>query len=278
MIPWALQSSVYFDSRTERLVTMGRLTPEQKKFYKDNGYILLKNLISEEELSRVIDEYDKLFKRKNLEQMENSWVGKNEDNRKSDSPYTVKGVHNLQHHHAVFGKLLYNDEILDALEDVMETENIMLHHTKAHFKPPEKGASYPMHQKDSMVAVFIHLDPATPENGGLLVYPGSHKLGPLEDVGKLQGNFHFVDQKKFPIEKATPVIADRGDVVIFSYFLVHGSTPNLSDKPRRMFLAQFASADDRPIGEQRPQPGYGWLLRGANFAKDAATSKQFDYN
>lgn len=68
---------------------MGRLTPEQKKFYKDNGYILLKNLISEKELSRVIDEYDKLFKRKNQETMENSWVGKNEDNRKSDSPYTV---------------------------------------------------------------------------------------------------------------------------------------------------------------------------------------------
>lgn len=71
---------------------MGRLTPEQKQFYKDNGFILLKNLISEKELSRVIDEYDKLFKRKNQETMENSWVGKNEDNRKSDSPYTVRCV------------------------------------------------------------------------------------------------------------------------------------------------------------------------------------------
>lgn len=28
----------------------------------------------------------------------------------------------------------------------METKNIILHHTKAHYKPPEKGAAYPMHQ------------------------------------------------------------------------------------------------------------------------------------
>lgn len=83
-------------------------------------------------------------------------------------------------------------------------------------------------------------------------------------------------QKKWPYEKATPVIAERGDVVIFSYLLVHGSTPNLSDRPRRMFLAQFAAADDKPIGDQRQQPGYGWVLRGANLDKDAATSKQFD--
>ncbi|XP_075976791.1 putative alpha-ketoglutarate-dependent hypophosphite dioxygenase [Anticarsia gemmatalis] len=263
---------------------MVRLTEEQKQFYKDNGYILLKNLISEEELSRVIDKYDKLFKRKNQDTMENSWVGDNKNNRKTDNPRTVKGVHNLQHHHAVFGKLLYNDNILDALEDVMETENIMLHHTKAHFKPPEKGAAYPMHQdypyfpyeKDSMVAVFIHLDAANPENGGLFVYPGSHKLGPLEDIGAKESNFHYVDQKRFPLEKATPVIADRGDIVIFSYLLVHGSSVNNSDRPRRMFLAQFHAADDKPIGDQRQQPGYGWMLRGANFEKDAAISKQYE--
>lgn len=48
-----------------------------------------------------------------------------------------------------------------------------------------------------MVALFIHLDAANPQNGGLFVYPGSHKLGPLEDVGKLEGNFHYVDQVIF---------------------------------------------------------------------------------
>ena len=70
----------------------------------------------------------------------------------------------------------------------MESENIVLHHTKAHLKPPEQGAPFPMHQdyhyfpyKDhSMVAIFIHLDDTSPENGGLAIFPGSHKQGPLQ--------------------------------------------------------------------------------------------------
>ncbi|XP_068619217.1 probable alpha-ketoglutarate-dependent hypophosphite dioxygenase [Battus philenor] len=262
---------------------MGRLTAEEKKFYKENGYIILKNIIPEDELAKIIEEYDKLFKRKNQAKLETSWVGSDENFRQTDSPYTVKGIHNLQFHHAVFGRVLYNDSLLDALEDIMGTENIMLHHTKAQFKPPEKGASYPMHQdyqyfpyqKDSLVAAFIHLDDTTPENGGLFVYPGSHKLGPLEDVGARETvQFHYVDQSKFPIEKATPVIAKRGDIVVFSYLLVHGSTPNSSSRPRRMMLAQLADAHDQPLGEEKAQPGRGWLLRGVNLDRDATLAKR----
>ncbi|XP_045777079.1 phytanoyl-CoA dioxygenase, peroxisomal-like [Maniola jurtina] len=262
---------------------MVRLTKEQIQFYKDNGYIHLKKLIKGRELQRVSEEYDNLFRRKNAEKTESSWVGSDDTFRESDSPYTVKGIHNLQMHHAVFGKLLYNADLLDAVQDVMGTENIMLHHTKAHLKPPEKGASYPMHQdypyfpyeKDSMVAAFIHLDEATPENGGLFVYPGSHKLGPLEDFGPKEGShFHYVDQKKFPIEGATPVIAEAGDVVIFSYLLVHGSSANSSARPRRMFLAQLADAHDRPKGGERSQPGRGWMLRGVNLHRDATVANR----
>ncbi|KAM3955877.1 phytanoyl-CoA dioxygenase, peroxisomal [Aphomia sociella] len=265
---------------------MVRLTEEQKQFYKDNGYLVLKNLIPEDELNTLSREYDELFYRKNQQKMESSWVGSDANDRKSDSPYTVKGIHNLQYHSAVFGKILYNKELLDALEDVMETKNIILHHTKAHLKPPENGAAYPMHQdyqyfpyeKDSMVAAFIHFDAANPENGGLFVYPGSHKLGPQDDVGarETQNNFHYVDQSKFPLERATPVIAERGDIVIFSYLLIHGSSLNTSTRTRRMLLVQVASADDVPIGSVHLSPGLGWVLRGVNVNKDASISTRFE--
>ncbi len=38
--------------------------------------------------------------------------------------------------------------------------------------------------------------------------------------------FHYVDQDLFPLPSATPVKAKKGDVVIFSYLLVHGSYVN----------------------------------------------------
>ncbi|VVC86490.1 phytanoyl-CoA dioxygenase, peroxisomal-like [Leptidea sinapis] len=262
---------------------MGRLTAEQLKFYKDNGYIVLKKLIKGKELERLSEEYDNLFRRKNEAKTESSWVGSDESHRESDSPYTVKGIHNLQYHHAVFGRYLYNDDLLDAVEDIIGTPNIALHHTKAHYKPPEKGASYPMHQdypyfpyeKDSMTAVVLFLDDADVENGTLFVWPGSHKLGPLEDFGPKEGsNFHYVDQKKFPIERATPVLLEAGDVVVFSYLTLHGSSPNVSRRPRRMFLAQLYDAHDRPAGGERGQPGRGWLLRGVNEDRDATVANR----
>jgi len=36
-----------------------------------------------------------------------------------------------------------------------------------------------------MIAIFINLDDSNPDNGGLAVFPGSHKLGPQEDTSKI---------------------------------------------------------------------------------------------
>ncbi|XP_077300649.1 putative alpha-ketoglutarate-dependent hypophosphite dioxygenase [Arctopsyche grandis] len=168
---------------------MPYLKPEEIKFYKDNGFIKLNNIFSEAEMDEMCKEYNFIFETKNNEGMESSWAGDEMKKQANFINYSVKSIHNLQFHSSVFSKSLMNEKLLNALEDVMNTKNILLHHTKAHFKPPENGAPYLMHQDyhyfpfrdHSMVAVFIHLDDTTPENGGLAVYPGSHKLGPQVD-------------------------------------------------------------------------------------------------
>lgn len=257
-------------------------TEEQKKFYKDNGYIVIKNVLTKEQLDEISTEYDKLFASKDQQKLEYAWLGKKHD-RTHEGDSTVKGIHNLQNHNAVFNKYIFNENLIDALEGCIGTKDIILHHTKAHIKPPEKGAAYPMHQdyhyfpykKDTLVAAFLHLDAAGPENGGLCVYPGSHNLGPQEDVGIKVSDFRYVDQAKFPLSGATPIIAEKGDVVIFSYLLVHGSPPNTSTRTRRMLLMQAGAADDTPINELPQQPGYGWLLRGVNVDTPATLEARF---
>ena len=49
-------------------------------------------------------------------------------------------------------------------------------------------------------------------------------------------------QTKFPLEAASPLEAGRGQVLIFSYLLVHGSYANLSERARRMLLIQVGRA------------------------------------
>ncbi|KAI5646338.1 phytanoyl-CoA dioxygenase (PhyH) domain-containing protein [Phthorimaea operculella] len=266
---------------------MVRLTKEQKQFWKDNGFIKLKNIFTKEEMKTISEEYDRLFRLKNNPGMEAAWEGKEMKEAAKEKDYSVHSVHNLQFHSAIFAHALHNTNLLEALEDIMGTPNICLHHTKAHSKPPGKGAPYLMHQdyhyfpykKHSMVAAFLCVDPASPENGGLCVYPGSHKLGPLEDVGPKGDNidhvFHYQDPKKYPLEGATPIVCDAGDIVVFSYLLLHGSYMNLSDRPRRMFLIQLMSADDEPVEDTHKSPGQGWVLWGRNDHRKAHMSERF---
>lgn len=200
--------------------------------------------------------------------------------------YQVKSIHNLQMHSDVFTRAIMHPNLLDALEDIMDTKDILLHHTKAHVKPPEKGAPYLMHQdyhyfphkKHTMLAVFLHLDDTTPENGGLAVYPGSHKLGPLEDHGLTDEkgeSYHYADPKEYPLSKAVPVFAKRGEIIVFSYLLLHGSYLNLSNKCRRMFLIQVRAADDEPTEDVHKSYCQGMVLRGKNIYRDAMMANRY---
>lgn len=58
----------------------------------------------------------------------------------------VQSIHGLQLYSAAFTRLLLHEKLLDACEDIMGTPNILLHHTKAHSKPPGTGSPFPMHQ------------------------------------------------------------------------------------------------------------------------------------
>ncbi|KAF2350346.1 Phytanoyl-CoA dioxygenase [Trinorchestia longiramus] len=256
---------------------MAPLTKEQKAFYEENGYIVL-DVLSADEIEEISAEYDFIFKNKAKQNLEATWKG-NWDRPASDTQ--VLSVHGLQMHSAVFNRLLLNQGMLDACECIMNSPNVLLHHTKAHTKPPGKGSPFPMHQdyhyfpfKDhSMVAVFFNLDDSSPANGGLCVYPGSHKLGPQDDKSD-DPSFHYLDKDKFPIEKATPLTLKKGQVVIFSYLLVHGSYPNTSEHVRRMFLVQLREASDEPTKLTHRSPCQDLVLRGRNVNRDADITRR----
>ncbi|XP_047470682.1 phytanoyl-CoA dioxygenase, peroxisomal-like isoform X1 [Penaeus chinensis] len=260
-------------------VLMKFLTPEQKKFYDDNGYVVI-DVLTKEQTDELSRDYDDIFKRKADSNLEATWQG---DWNKKAGVTQVQSIHGLQMHSAAFTRLLLHEKMLDACEDVMNTSDILLHHTKAHLKPPGTGSPFPMHQdyhyfpfkNDSMIAVFVSLDDADPQNGGLCVYPGSHKLGPQEDCSSVPG-WHYLSQEKFPIEKATPLTLKRGQVVIFSYLLIHGSYDNTSDRVRRMFLIQLMGADDTPMADMHRSACQKMVLRGKCLWRLADVTKRFD--
>ncbi|XP_037051169.1 phytanoyl-CoA dioxygenase, peroxisomal-like [Bradysia coprophila] len=251
------------------------LSEEQLSFYSKNGYLLLDSVFTPEEIEECSLEYNKLFQAKqNNRELEATWKG--DWTPASKDSLKVLSIHNLQCHSAVFTRMLLNQRLVDAVSELIGSPNVLLHHTKAHVKPPGVGAPYPTHQdyhyfpfkNDSMVAAFIHFDDSDVENGGLAVFPGSHKLGPQENTSDVPTHF-YVSQTKFPLEAATPIIAKKGQVVIFSYLLVHGSYQNTSNRFRRMLLLQMMSAEDEPLENVHVSPCQGMVLRGIKVKRNA---------
>ena len=111
-----------------------------------------------------------------------------------------------------------------------------------------------------MIAGIIHVSDATDEMGCLRVYPGSHKLGRIEGSdGRRQND--VIDQ--YPIEDATIVEAEAGDVVFFHYFTLHGSMPNRSQRTRKTVLCQLYAGTDQ-VEDGNHHPDERMVLRGWN--------------
>jgi len=69
------------------------LTPEEKQFWQENGYIKLTNVFSIKEINEISDAYNELFEKKhreNLAGLESSWVGDDMKKAAGYIDYTVR--------------------------------------------------------------------------------------------------------------------------------------------------------------------------------------------
>lgn len=120
---------------------------------------------------------------------------------------------------------------------------------QVNFNPPVSGAGWGWHQdyrfrKPGLVApvtdfvqTLLALDPCSVYTGGLRIVPRSHELGPLAlDTDNENAERHF--------DASTAVTPDMapGDIILFNPYMIHGSTANLSNGPRRVYINGFARA------------------------------------
>lgn len=125
-----------------------------------------------------------------------------------------------------------------------------------YWKPPSARGQAP-HQDNyylrvrpgNCLAVWVAIDRADRENGGLSVAPGSQKLQVFcPDDSDLSVSFSgdFVRVPKGLSE--VPVDLDPGDVLFFGGNLIHGSEPNRSaDRFRRSFICHYLGASAEEI-------------------------------
>ncbi len=235
------------------------------EFFAEQGYYLSKGVFSPESLRAMQSDFDRIVQQLEAsgEDINARWEGEYTDELDGGTSRIIH-THNVQRYSAVWLAALQDPQFLDVAECILGPD-IVLHHTKLFQKPPKEGAPFPVHQDwsyfptrdDSMIAAIIFLSDADAESGGLSVFPGSHKLGRLDNSsGRTIGDSETSTltssadlASKYPLEDALTVNAEPGDVVFFSYLTLHGSTPNRSDRNRKTVLVQLYSGHDEVLDE-----------------------------
>jgi phytanoyl-CoA hydroxylase len=244
---------------------------EITSFFHENGYYLAKGVYSPAEVAELETDFDRTVDQltNSGEEVATRWTGAATD-KIAPKGSVVVHTHNIQIYSAAWHRAFMQARFLEISQAILGGPDVILHHSKLFQKPAEKGAPFPMHQdwgyfptvKDTMMAGIIHVSNATDEMGCLRVYPGSHRLGRMaESMG--QGDESNV-LKDYPLEKATIVEAEPGDVIFFHYFTLHGSMPNRSQKVRKTVLVQMHRGDDQ-IEEGNVHPNSRLVLSGWNY-------------
>jgi len=243
------------------------LTQEQKAFYDENGYILVKGLLSPEQAAEYRRESHLLAARLMERRSIDATWGSARAAVSGAKDTVIHHCHDVQFQSAAFSRLIVDERLTGVAADIIGSPNVQLHHTKMFIKPPEKGSPFPMHQdvpyfphdRHSMIAAIVHFDDAPVNKGCVRVVPGSYKLGPLGHSS--EGGWHL-PFAEYPIESAVPCEAKAGDALFFSYLTIHGSGVNTSNEARTTVLIQMRDPEDPPTIKTHESRGQGMMLRG----------------
>ena len=150
--------------------------------------------------------------------------------------------------------------------------NIKLVNTKVNLKLPGSGTSVKYHQdfpfephsNDDLVTTLYFLDDVTLKNGPLEVVPGTHK----EVIHSLWHKGVFTGSVSMEVEKnaqknSIKCVGKAGTACLMHTRVLHGSLPNNTEKPRRLFIACYAAEDAIALDRNHiPSKFDGEIVRG----------------
>lgn len=166
--------------------------------------------------------------------------------------------------------------VLDMVAQVLG-EDIALWNSSFFAKPARVGSRTPWHQDGeywpmrplATCTVWMAIDDATTENGCLQVIRGSHKGKRLRKHETNNGPGLALNQQlptsEYDATQAVNLEMEAGQISLHDVYLVHGSDPNQSEKPRRGMTLRFmptTSHYDRDIeAEQHARSKFNTVVR-----------------
>jgi phytanoyl-CoA hydroxylase len=229
------------------------LTDAQRAAYRDDGFIVVPNVFSAGEVAELRAVTDE-FVHNSAKVAANDDIYDLEDTHSAAEP-RVRRIKTPHAHHEAYFRASRNPAVVAILEELwgsVRYDTGKLNLKSAGYGAPiewhQDWAFYP-HTNDDLAAVGIMLDDFTPQNGPMMVIPGSHH-GPIHDHHGPDGCFcGAIDPAaaKLDLDKAKPCLGPAGSITIHHVRAVHGSATNFSGLERRFLLFQYRAADAWPL-------------------------------
>ena len=235
-----------------RAVSVPRITREQARLYRDEGFFILESVVDKNdvqalrgECQRFIDDRDREMDRLGVDTLDLDHRGRR---------YFV---------HA-YGKSTVVERFLfsDLMAQIARTslgDTVYLFNEQYVVKAAERGMRFGWHQDSGFIG-YVHrpyltcwvaLDDVTEANGTVYLLPYS-RAGTREVVEHV----HDVDTNDmvgyFGDDPGDPVSVPAGSIACFSSTLFHRSGSNTTDHVRRVYLAQYSA--EPILNEDRSGP------------------------
>lgn len=203
------------------------LSPNEVKFYREEGYLLLPGLVGESEAGTLKNEVMDIM----------AAIGLSEGAKLKQSHEYLIG--------SALDRFVNSANLLSVASQLMEgPATLYLPFTAV---KSTGGGQFHFHQDNQYtrfdgpgINLWMALSPMTPENGCLMVVPRSHLKGTLPSFSPDNDGHKAVT---FDPDQFLPIRMRAGDLVAFSRLTVHGSGPNTTSDPRVAYATQFHRDD-----------------------------------
>lgn len=217
------------------------LTERQAKQFDEQGYTILRDVISQEKLQQLISDIDPLTEESErfLESQPN---GEFVISKAGAINFTTHIVTQRETVRSFCASKLFQDLCHDVVGD-----DVRLYWDQAVYKSPEPGRHFPWHQDNgytfvrpqSYLTCWIPLVDATIENGCPWIMPAIHRHGTLDHQWTEWGFDCFAGANE-TTEQGIAAPVNAGDILVFSSLTPHRTGPNQTNATRKAYIVQFA--------------------------------------
>lgn len=241
------------------------LTDEQVIFFRDNGYLVLRNVLDPELMAQTRDAWWDAAPKNLIRSDPNSWVGAFPDSRftwkyrdRSSEPWMIELLYGNPELQAVAKQLLGPE--LATPERIRGIYCVFPDTDKA-----PRPAHFHVDAHAFHLGVVGYVDDVPPDGGGFTIWPGSHKQ--FYHTFKTAYTFNPLEENKEvwdtdawrAVLQIDPVhtYGSAGDVVLWHHRMGHGAGHNRSGQVRQAVLYDFCRADLKAVQDE-PPPADMW--------------------